>query len=128
MQPWGAPADVNRLQNIFLAVLNDLGVDLARRFFRDQMRWGDYHRMVLGMFWRYPLIAGIAWRVLGLRGVCQWVGDYLAYTRAALAAWCGQRLGPGGRAALALGLGRIAPALGLRLAARFAEWRAMGWM
>jgi lycopene cyclase CruA len=128
MQPWGAPADVNRLQNIFLAVLNDLGVDLARRFFRDQMRWGDYHRMVLGMFWRYPPIANIAWRVLGLRSVRQWVGDYLAYCGAALAAWCGRRLGPGGRAALALGLGRVAPALGLRIAARFAEWRAMGWM
>ncbi len=128
MQPWSAPEDVNRLQNIFLTVLNDLGVDLARRFFRDQMRWGDYHRMVLGMFWRYPQIVGVAWRVLGMRGVRQWVGDYLAYTRAALAAWCGRRLGPGGRAALVLGLGRVAPALGLRAAARFAEWRAMGWM
>ena len=128
MQPWGAAEDVNRLQNIFLTVLNDLGLDLARRFFRDQMRWGDYHRMVLGMFWRYPQIVGIAWRVLGMRGVRQWIGDYLAYTRAALAAWCGRRLGPGGRAALAVGLGRVAPALRLRLAARFAEWRAMGWM
>jgi lycopene cyclase CruA len=128
MQPWGAPEDVNRLQNIFLAVLNELGADLARRFFRDQMRWGDYHRMVLGMFRHHPQIAGIAWRVLGFRGVRQWIGDYLAYSRAALAAWCGRRLGPGGRAALALALGRVAPALGLRLAARFAEWRAMGWM
>jgi lycopene cyclase CruA len=128
MQPWGAPEDVNRLQNIFLAVLNDLGEDLARRFFRDQMRWGDYHRMVLGMFWRFPQIAGIAWRVLGMRGVRQWIGDYLAYTCVALAAWCGRRLGPGGRAALVVGLGRVAPALGLRIAAHFAEWRAMGWM
>jgi lycopene cyclase CruA len=128
MQPWDAPEDVNRLQNIFLAVLNDLGQDLAQRFFRDQMRWGDYHRMVLGVFWRYPQIALIAWRVLGLRGVRQWIADYLAYSRAALAAWCGRRLGPGGRAALSLSLGRAAPALGLRIAARFAEWRAMGWM
>jgi len=128
MQPWGAPEDVNRLQNIFLAVLNDLGEDLVQRFFRDQMRWGDYHRMVLGMFGRYPQIAGIACRVLGMSGVRQWIGDYLAYTRAALAAWCGRLMGPGGRAALAVGLGRVAPALRLRLAARFAEWRAMGWM
>jgi len=128
MQPWGAPEDVNRLQNIFLAVLNNLGEDLARRFFRDQMRWGDYHRMVLGMFRRYPQIAGIAWRVLGFHGVRQWIGDYLAYTRAALMAQCGRRLGAGGRAALVIGLGRIAPTLGLRIAARFAEWRAMGWM
>jgi lycopene cyclase CruA len=128
MQPWGAPEDVNRLQNIFLVVLNDLGQDLAQRFFRDQMRWADYHRMVLGMFWRYPQIVLIAWRVLGLPGVRQWIGDYLAYSCAAMAAWCVRRLGPGGRAALALGLGRAAPALGLRVAARFAEWRAMGWM
>jgi lycopene cyclase CruA len=128
MQPWAAPEDVNRLQNVFLAVLNDLGGDLARRFFRDQMRWGDYHRMVLGMFRRYPPIVGIAWRVLGFGGVVRWVAGYLAYSRAGLAAWCGRRLGVGGRAALALGLGRMKPALGLRIAARFAEWRAMGWM
>ena len=128
MQPWGAPEDVNRLQNIFLAVLNDLGVDLARRFFRDQMRWGDYHRMVLGVFRRYPQIAGIAWRVLGFHGLRQWIGDYLAYTCAALMAWCGRRLGLGGYAALVLVLGRVTPALRLRLVARFAEWRAMGWM
>jgi lycopene cyclase CruA len=99
MQPWGAPDDVNTLQNIFLAVLNELGEDLARRFFRDQMRWGDYHRLVLGMFRRHPQIAGKAWRVLG----------------------------PAGRLALER-IARLSPALGLRLKARFAEWRAMGWI
>jgi lycopene cyclase CruA len=128
MQPWAAPDDVNRLQNVFLSVLNDLGADVARRFFRDQMRWSDYHRMVLGMFQRYPRIVKIAWRVLGLGGVRKWIADYLAYSGEALAAWCGRRLGVGGRAALAVGLGRMAPSLGLRVAARFAEWRAMGWM
>ncbi|HJZ46378.1 MAG TPA: hypothetical protein VKE41_04405 [Roseiflexaceae bacterium] len=128
MQPWDSPEDVNRLQNVFLAVLNDLGHDMARRFFRDQMRWGDYHRMVLGMFRRNPRIVRIAWRVLGAGGVCQWIADYLAYSRTALAAWCARRLGSGGRAALAVGIGRAAPALGLRVAARFAEWHAMGWM
>jgi lycopene cyclase CruA len=128
MQPWGAPEDVNRLQNVFLLVLNNLGEDLARRFFRDQMRWGDYHRMVLGMFWRYPQIVVIAWRVLGFGGVRQWIRDYLIYTGAALAAWCARHLGPAARAALAVGLRRLAPGLGLRVAARFAEWRAMGWM
>jgi lycopene cyclase CruA len=128
MQPWDAPDDVNRLQNAFLAVLNDLGKDLAQRFFRDQMRWGDYHRMVLGMFRRHPQIAKIAWRVLGISGLRQWIGDYLAYSRTALAAWCGRRLGADGRTTLALVLSRVAPALGLRVAARFAEWRAMGWM
>jgi hypothetical protein len=66
--------------------------------------------------------------VLGMSGLRQWLGDYLAYSGVALAAWCGRRLGSGARAALAVGLGRVAPALGLRIAARFAEWRAMGWM
>jgi lycopene cyclase CruA len=127
MQPWGAPDDVNQLQNVFLGVLENLGEDLARRFFRDQMRWGDYHRMVLGMFWRYPRIIAIAWRVLGPGGICQWAGDYLAYSRAALLARCGRRLGSSGRWALAAIVGRAAPALELRLRARFAEWRAMGW-
>jgi lycopene cyclase CruA len=128
MQPWQSSDDVNRLQNVFLSVLGDLGEDLARRFFRDRMRWSDYHRIVLGMFRRYPPIAAIAWRVLGPAGVRRWIGDYLAYSRAALAAVLGRRLGSGGRAALAALLGRAHPALGLRLRARFAEWRAMGWL
>ena len=127
MQPWDAPDDVNALQNVFLSVLNDLGEDLARRFFRDQMRWGDYHRIILGMFRRHPHIVPIAWRVLGPAGVARWIADYLAYSRAALAAWLGGRIGAGGRAMLVETLDRLAPALGLRLRARFAEWRAMGW-
>ena len=128
MQPWRAPDDVNKLQNLFLRVLNDLGEGLAQRFFRDRMRWRDYHRMVLGMFRRHPQIVVIAWRVLGPAGVRQWIGDYLAYSRAALAAWAGQVIGADRCATLANILGRFAPAIGLRLRARFAEWRAMGWM
>jgi lycopene cyclase CruA len=128
MQPWGAPDDVNHLQNIFLAVLNELGEDLARRFFRDQMRWGDYHRMILGMFRHHSRIVLIAWRVLGPAGVRRWIGDYLAYSGAALLAATGRRLGVGGRLALVRLGARLSPALGLRLRARFAEWRAMGWL
>jgi lycopene cyclase CruA len=128
MQPWDAADDVNRLQNVFLGVLNDLGQELTRRFFRDQMRWSDYHRMVLGMFRRYPPIVAVAWRVLGPAGVLRWIADYLTYSRAALAAWFGRRLGVAGRAALAAALGRAAPALGLRFQAHLAEWRAMGWI
>jgi lycopene cyclase CruA len=128
MQPWRAEDDVNKLQNIFLGVLSELGPDLAQRFFRDQMRWGDYHRMVLGMFRQHPQIVAIAWRVLGPSGIRQWIGDYLAYCWAALAAWAGRRLGNGGRAALLHSLHRVAPAIGLRLRARFAEWQAMGWI
>ncbi|MFL5803979.1 MAG: hypothetical protein ACJ8CR_19820 [Roseiflexaceae bacterium] len=128
MQPWDAPGDVNSLQNIFLAVLKDLGEDLARRFFRDQMRWSDYHHIILGMFRHHPRIIVIAWRVLGPAGVRRWVGDYLTYSAAALLAAGGRRLGVGGRLALVCLGERFSPALGLRLRARFAEWRAMGWL
>jgi lycopene cyclase CruA len=128
MQPWRGPASVNELQNIFLDVLNDLGEDLARRFFRDQMRWGDYHRMLLGVFWRHPRIVPDAWSVLGARGVRQWIGDYAVYSGAALMARGGRALGPAGRHALAQLAGCISPAWRLRLLARFAEWRSMGWV
>lgn len=128
MQPWGTSNGVNLLQNHFLAILNELGVDLAQRFFRDRMRWGDYHPMILGMFRRYPAIVGIAWRVLGADGIRQWVADYLRFCGAALQASAAERLGAGGRAALANAVARFRPALGFALLARFAEWEAMGWV
>jgi lycopene cyclase CruA len=128
MQPWRAPGDVNILQNVFLMVLNDLGEDLAQRFFRDQMRWSDYHRMILGMFRRHPQIVLKAWHVLGPGGIRRWVADYLTYSGAALLAAGGRRIGPGGRLALARVGELLAPPLGLRLRARYAEWRAMGWV
>ncbi|GAB4202590.1 MAG: hypothetical protein OHK0022_25940 [Roseiflexaceae bacterium] len=127
MQPWDGREDVNRLQNIFLGLLNELGHGLAQRFFRDQMRWGDYHRMVLGMFVRHPQIVLTAWRVLGLGGAVQWAGDYLAYSREAALAALGHRLKASQRKALTGALGRLSPALAFRLRARFAEWHAMGW-
>ncbi len=128
MQPWDAADDVNVLQNIFLGLLGDLGVDLAQRFFRDRMIWSDYHKMILGMFWRHPRIALIAWRVLGPAGVRQWIADYLAYSLAALLAALGRGLGAAWRERLAGGVARLAPAAALRLRARFAEWQAMGWL
>jgi lycopene cyclase CruA len=128
MQPWRAPGDVNTLQNNFLAVLNDLGEDLAQRFFRDQMRWSDYHRMIWGTFRRHPQIVLKAWRVLGPSGIRRWIADYLTYSGAALLAAGGRWLGLGGRLALARVGERLTPSLGLRLRARYAEWRAMGWI
>jgi lycopene cyclase CruA len=128
MQPWGGRDDVNVLQNVFLSVLNELGEDLSRRFFRDRMVWSDYHQMVFGMFRQYPRIVPIAFHVLGIDGVRRWVADYLIFSRAALLAWMGNRLGTGGRVALAAGLERLSPALGLRARAQFAEWQAMGWV
>jgi lycopene cyclase CruA len=128
MQPWVAPDDVNRLQNLFLRVLNDLGEAPSRRFFLDRMRWSDYHRMILGMFRRYPRIAIVAWRVLGPAGVQRWIRDYVIYCWVALSAQASRLLSRRGRAGLAALLDRLDPALGLRLRARFAEWRVMGWI
>jgi lycopene cyclase CruA len=129
MRPWGRPNGVNELQNVFLAVLDDLGGDLPRRFFQDRMRWGDYHKMILGTFRRYPRVVGIAWRVLGARGVAQWVGDYLRYSAAALdARVVGRAGGPRLERALVALAGILSPPLALRLRARYAEWRAMGWI
>ena len=128
MQPWGGADDVNTLQNIFLQVLNDLGTDLAQRFFRDQMRWSDYHKLVLGMFFRHPPIVQKAWRVLGPAGVRQWIGDYVRYSSAAASAAGAQLLGGGGQRALVAVLARARPAAGLRVQAALAEWRASGWL
>jgi lycopene cyclase CruA len=128
MKPWRKPHGVNELQNVFLAVLDDLGHDLAVRFFRDQMRWGDYHRMILGTFRRYPQIVLIAAYVLGARGVVQWIGDYLRFCVAAVRAALAQRLGPLGCHALLRLAAKQSPALGLRVASAFAHWQAMGWL
>lgn len=81
------------------------------------------------MFWRYPPIVLVALRVLGWGGVRQWVADYLAYSWAALGAWLGVRPPGRGRAGRASDWAwATAPGLGLRLRARFDEWRAMGWL
>lgn len=128
MHPWSQAHDVNRLQNIFLAVLNDLGVDIATRFFQDRMRWADYHPMILGMLRRYPLILAAAWRVLRPEGMLQWAGDYLRFTRGAMAAALARAAGAAGERAATRLSDRLAPALGLRVRARYAEWRAMDWM
>jgi lycopene cyclase CruA len=128
MQPWGPADGVNKLQNHFLAVLNSLGVDLAERFFRDRMRWSDYHRMILGMFWRYPQIALIAWRVLGPTGVQRWIADYLGYCAEAMLASIGRRLGARGRLGLIRATHTFNTTLSLFLRARFAEWDVMGWL
>lgn len=128
MQPWQRPEDVNRLQNVFLGVLNELGIDLAQRFFQDRMRWGDYHKMVLGMFAAHPPIVLDAWQVLGPRGCQQWAADYGRYSGAALLAWAAQYLGQSGRHTLIERLEQVHPAAALRVRAAFAEWHASGWL
>lgn len=128
MQPWRSAGDVNRLQQVFLQVLNARGEAAAQRFFRDQMRWGDYHPIILGMFWRHPLIVVSAWQVLGAAGIRRWIGDYLRFCGAAAMAALGRRLGVAGRVALLRLAERAAPSWGLAVRARFAEWRVMGWL
>lgn len=128
MQPWDAGEDVNALQNVFLDVLNELGTKLSVRFFRDKMRWGDYHRLVLGMLRHHPQIMRKAWRVLGPGGWRQWAGDYLVYSASALGARAARRAGPRRRERAARWLGRARPKLGFRLRAQYAEWATMGWI
>ncbi|MEI7644218.1 MAG: hypothetical protein WCJ55_08050 [Chloroflexales bacterium] len=128
MEPWSQADDVNRLQNLFMRVLHQMGVEKATRFFQDRMRWADYHPMLLGMLWYYPGILLAAWKVLGVKGITQWMGDYAGFTQAAATAALARAAGQRGEQALTGIVERLAPALGLRLRARYAEWRAMGWM
>lgn len=129
MQPWGdADDDVNRLQHHFMAILQREGTDFATRFFRDEMRWSDYHKMVLGMFFAYRPIVGIAFRVLKRAGIVQWIADYVRFCWAALYAYGGRVvhrwLGPQVLARLAADL----PARQrLALLATLEEWRVMTW-
>ncbi|MBX0326782.1 hypothetical protein K2Z83_03685 [Oscillochloris sp. ZM17-4] len=128
MEPWEQADDVNRLQNIFMRVLHEMGVETATRFFQDRMRWADYHPMLLGMMWHNPKILLAAWKVLGPQGILQWMGDYSRFTAAAATAAIARASGRRAEAAL-IGLAdRVAPRVSLRLRARYAEWRSMGWV
>ncbi|MCU0494725.1 MAG: FAD-dependent oxidoreductase, partial [Chloroflexaceae bacterium] len=126
MQPWDSPDNVNMFQNIFLDVLDELGVELATRFFQDRMRWSDYHPMLFGTLRRFPKILPISLRVLGPVGIVHWVSDYLNFSRVALVAGAARRAGQGVERALTAVCDRVAPNLSLRLRASYAEWRAMG--
>jgi lycopene cyclase CruA len=128
MQPWGRPQDVNEIQNAFLAALNERGIDMATRFFRDRMRWHDYNQVVWYTMMRYKVVFLIAWPVLGVRGVWQWFCDYVRFSAAAAAAAVARAAGPAGERLLRGVSDRLSPALGLRVRARYAEWRVMGWI
>ncbi len=125
MQPWGdADIDVNQLQGHFMQLLTRRGTDFATRFFRDEMRWSDYHKMVLGMLCAYPAIMGIAGRVLRVKGCTQWLFDYLRFT------WEGMLAAAGRMVGLTI-IQRIAVDLPMtwriRLLAKINEWQVMGW-
>jgi lycopene cyclase CruA len=128
MQPWHAANDVNRVQNLFYTVLNQLGEECTRRFFRDQMVWSDYHKMVLGMLWRHPPIVRTAWQVLGPQGYLQWATDYLVFSRAAAVAALGRKLGKAGLWAVSRVIEQVSRKHGFAIRAQIAEWKVMGWL
>lgn len=128
MQPWGQANDVNRLQNIFARVLNELGSEVAVRFFKDQMRWGDYGRIVNHTLRIYKPIIPTALRVLGPRDTLRWILDYVRFSQAALLAAAGRMLDDQQWYTLERIVDRVAPRRALWLKSRRAEWRAMGWL
>ncbi len=128
MHPWGTPQGVNEIQNAFLDALNALGPQVAARFFRDRMRWHDYNRIVWSSMLRYPDVFKLAFVVLGLPGVWQWLNDYLRFSAAAAVATAGRAAGPRGERLVCWLADRLGPAAGLRVRARYAEWRAMDWI
>lgn len=128
MQPWGHANDVNRLQNIFARVLNDLGEDVAVRFFKDQMRWRDYGRIVNRTLQIYPPIMSTAWSALGPYDAGRWIIDYLRFSGAACLASVGRRLNDRRWQRLEALVARLNPQWAFILKARRAEWHVMGWL
>lgn len=118
-------AAVNRIMNVFLGALNDLGEETTRRFLRDNPSWREYTAIMLATVRRQPWVLPALRRALGTRGLIQWFGDYgrfgiLSLGRAALG---DPLVGPRARAAALIG--HRFPAVGLALRARQWEWRAM---
>lgn len=128
MEPWNRPDDVNRLQNIFMRVLQDVGMDTATRFFQDRMRWSDYPPMLLSLLRHHPGILPAVWQVLGPQDFLRWLGDYARFTVAATEAAGARAAGSRVESALTGLADLLAPAVSLRLRARYAEWRSMGWL
>ncbi len=119
------PAAVNRIMNVFLGALNDLGEETTHRFLRDNPSWREYTAMMLATVRRQPWVLPALRRALGTRGLMQWFGDYGRFGLVSLgrAALGDPLIGP--RARSAAMIGRHFPAAGLALRARQWEWRAM---
>ena len=128
MHPWRRADDVNRLQNLFLDVLRALGPELATRFYQDRMRWGDYNRILRSILRRWPRILIAAWGVLRPAGIAQWAVDYTRFGADAASAAVARACGPRAEGLLTALAEARNPALGLRVRARYAGWRAMGWI
>jgi len=119
------PAGVNRVMNVFLGSLRDLGTGTTRRFLRDTPTWGEYTGMMLRTVIRHPWVFTALHHRLGTRGFLAWYADYARFGLVALSrAALGDPL-HGPRARFAGWLGRRRPALGLALMARQWEYRSM---
>lgn len=101
---------------------------MATRFFQDRMRWADYHPMILGTLRRFHQIIPISWNVLGPKGWLQWASDYAYFSSQAAQAALARKLGPPGEHMLRALADRRSPSAGMAVRARYAEWRAMGWI
>ena len=124
MSPFRTPHSVNELQNVFARVLNDLGYNVARRFFQDQMTWRDYRTILTQTLRVYPAIIPITIRTLGWRDTWRWFVDWLRFSRTAALATIFKRFMP----SIIPMLEDRHPAVAFRLKAWLAEWQAMGWM
>lgn len=128
MHPWDQADDINWLQNLFVEVLHELGIERATRLFRDQMRWSDFQLMLLGVYRRWPLVWPVAWAVLGPGGLARWAGDYVHFNLESLRAAVARAGGPRLERAAEWLADAHSPAAGLCVRATYAEWRAMGWV
>ena len=124
MTPWQHPHDVNELQNVFARVMNQLGADVAQRFFQDQMTWTDYRRVILGTLDIYPHIMATAWQVLGPRDIFYWIRDWVRFSGSALMATMFGPVVP----KLLTWQDQLPAGLRFRIVTTVAEWRAMGWL
>jgi lycopene cyclase CruA len=123
LNPHKRPNDVNRLMNVFCAVLNTLGASLTRRFFQDKFGWWDFTRLLLTTARRSPRVFPLAWGALGPRGIVHGMSDYARFGREALLRSVYKRFRRP-FSALEKRFTRKRPALALKLAARREEWEA----
>lgn len=126
MQPYKKhdPAAVNRLMNIFCKALDRIGPKTTVRFLQDRYTFPEYLRIMLTTARHYPAVFPLAVRVLGLRGVVDWVWDmaYFAESDAGRAVF--NRLGLPGWRALEGIAAPISPAVALRLMSARTNWQA----
>ena len=104
------------------------GPDAAARFYQDRMRWSDYNRILLAIRRRWRGMVAASWSVLGLPGIARWAGDYARFGGETALASLARIGGPRAERLLVALADTASPSAGLHLRARYASWRAMGWL